>query len=76
MGTNSDYRSESEDELDSECVPEGTAHPTDGGAPQQHTDMSKNGRSKWFSSVMSETLYSAANRTRIPGPTRTAATNV
>lgn len=43
METTCDYRSESEDDLDSECVPEGTAHPTAGGAPQQHTDMSMNG---------------------------------
>lgn len=57
---------ESEDELDSECVPEGAAHPTAGGDPQQHTDMSKNGQSEWFSSVMSEPLYSAANGIRIP----------
>lgn len=76
METNSDYRSQSEDEIDSECVPEGMAHPMAGGAPHQHTDMSRNGQSEWFSSAMSETLYSAANRMRIPGPTRMAVTNV
>lgn len=81
---NSDYSSESEDELSSEHAPEETPHPTAKGAHQprlrrdqpvagedsQHICLSRNGQIEWFPFPVGEDLNSATNMVKmVAGPT-------